>query len=95
MSKRKIVDEELDLDDLEEEEVETLPPSASPLPPPLQGASQNPTDLGEEKADYTLGQWNGREQFNCAHCAFDTLIKDEMIEHLFWVHSIMIEEKEN
>lgn len=53
-----------------------------------------PPCLAPALPQFEMGKWNGIEQFKCAHCAFDTLIKDEMIEHLFWVHSIMIEEKE-
>jgi hypothetical protein len=93
MNKKKIGDkDELDLGDMEPKDPH---PAIPHLDPKRTGAGEH--KMGEEaligeKADYELGQWNGIEQFKCARCSFDTLIKNEMIEHLFWVHSIIIEE---
>jgi hypothetical protein len=45
----------------------------------------------EESPEFTRSAWAGHEQFQCKHCAFDTLEANVMIEHLFWVHSILLE----
>ena len=49
-----------------------------------------------ENEHYTIGQWAGFEQFRCRHCEFDTLNFPVMVEHLFWMHSILLDDpKEN
>lgn len=46
----------------------------------------------EESSDFNRSKWAGHVQFQCKHCAFDTLDPSVMIEHLFWVHSILLEQ---
>lgn len=44
-----------------------------------------------ESPDFNRSTWAGHVQFQCKHCAYDTLDASVMIEHLFWVHSILLE----
>lgn len=39
---------------------------------------------------YETGRWGGKEQYQCKHCAFDTLELDAIVAHLFWAHSILL-----
>ena len=53
------------------------------------GQSDQPTPA--ENEHYSKGTWAGFEQFRCTHCEFDTLEFPVMVEHIFWVHSILLE----
>jgi hypothetical protein len=56
--------------------------------------SDQPTPAANKH--YTTGTWASYEQFRCKHCEFDTLELDVMVEHLFWMHSILLDDpKEN
>jgi hypothetical protein len=50
-------------------------------------------DNGADNKHFVKGEWAGHPHYQCAHCEYDTLFIDLMSEHLFWVHSILEEEK--
>ena len=44
--------------------------------------------ISDQSAEYTVGEWAGREHFRCGLCAFDTLIgRATMLTHLVDAHS--------
>jgi len=62
----------------------------------LTGRADSDQPTPAENEHYTTGTWAGHEQFRCKHCEFDTLELDVMVEHLFWMHSILLDDpKEN
>jgi len=76
----------------EEQEAVSDPPATKAASPQMEDPSlRSGQDLGGEYSSggYSIGKWAGMEQYRCMHCAFDTLEKGAMLEHLFWVHSII------
>lgn len=55
-------------------------------PIPLPFPHQENAD-GEREPEYEVGKWSGQAHYRCMRCAFDTLDKERMLEHLVEQHS--------